>query len=287
MSDEPLWLDGERTFRFDVGEGLASHRLVVREDGRIYLPDHTAAERRRHEDFAALGGEPCPCVAALRNWRRAARTELADDRLLTEEMRQLHAIVVQEAPARRAWRRFLAGTRPEGTVRLPSGVAAEGLRSPRPARQAALDVGTELARLGLTCHVCGYELRLVGAGSRDEDSYRFEAQFGRVGCGNDETGFYVCGPDGRSFPAKELARAIGLQYFLHYLEEDEEAQQGSVEDYVTNGLVNGLKVSYNRHRLALELAAPTPEMARLVARAVDRWARYSQRKEARNDAEGR
>jgi hypothetical protein len=47
------------------------HRVLLTR-GRLSLPDHTKAVVR-HLDYQEVGGDPCPCVAALIAWRRFAR----------------------------------------------------------------------------------------------------------------------------------------------------------------------------------------------------------------------
>jgi hypothetical protein len=49
------------------------HRIVLTRAGRLTLPDHPKTEVRRHLDYHAEGGDPCPCVAALIAWRRFTR----------------------------------------------------------------------------------------------------------------------------------------------------------------------------------------------------------------------
>jgi hypothetical protein len=81
------------------------HRLVLTPTGRLGLRDHTKAEVGRHIDFAAVGGEPCRCVAALIAWRRFAHSGNEEDwealpKALREVARERHDI---------ARSRYLAG----------------------------------------------------------------------------------------------------------------------------------------------------------------------------------
>src|SRR6516165_3826607 len=127
MKPDDAWLLQEQTFYFNTDGG--THRLVVRADGKVALPDHTALERRRLEDYAELGGEPCPCVAALRRWR-AREVEHRDYFPEEEDLYLLRREMAYAAGPRRAWRRFRSRPRPPGLLtvggrRLPLGQALE------------------------------------------------------------------------------------------------------------------------------------------------------------------
>jgi len=46
------------------------HTVAMTKRGQLALLNHTPDEIRRNKDYIEIGGEPCPCVRLLLNWRQ-------------------------------------------------------------------------------------------------------------------------------------------------------------------------------------------------------------------------